>query len=612
MTSASRSTSLPGITPFALAGPVLAAGGKDQTGLHLLLAFGLLLLVVAVVGAMRRAWRGRAQQQEENLPDLPEPPEQTGNVLAAPLRGRYLGTVDAGHWREWIAARGLAGHDGDYIAVYELGVRVDRDGEAFWIPREAVRGARLERAHAGKVAAPSRLIVVAWSFEGRELEAGFRGEDRARQPKVVRSVHDLIGPAPAQPMSGDITSPHALPRPRNRLRPRVPAPARPAEPGAPAAAAPARGQRPDLAAVAPGGPATMPIPVNGRQPRSERAGWRRGGAAAGQGAAVETPAVERGQRGHGVDPGTGAYGVASGGSAGAGTGGYDTAAHGTGALATGGQDTAAYDIRAHVTGAHSISTDGTGAHGTGAHVTGAHSISTDGTGAHGTGAHRAGGYGTGSHRTGAYDTGGYRPGAHDVGTQGSQAVSGGTAGYDTAGYSTAGYDTAGYDTAGYDTGGYGTDSYDPRRQGTGGPDARGYATGGYGRPGAPGPAAPDQGALDSAAYHLGAGDTGAYNSGAYNSGANGTGAHDSRGYGQDAYDQGRRDPGGRDQGGYDRDAAYGTARGRTGTPPATGGPDGEGHYWRTGADPAQRPRDPETSLYISPSGEVLYRREEHP
>ncbi|SQD97857.1 conserved hypothetical protein [Parafrankia sp. Ea1.12] len=586
MTSASRSTSLPGITPFALAGPVLAAGGKDQTGLHLLLAFGLLLLVVAVVGAMRRAWRGRAQQQEENLPALPEPPEQTGNVLAAPLRGRYLGTVDAGHWREWIAARGLAGHDGDYIAVYELGVRVDRDGEAFWIPREAVRGARLERAHAGKVAAPSRLIVVAWSFEGRELEAGFRGEDRARQPKVVRSVHDLIGPAPARPMSGDITSPHALPRPRNRLRPRVPAPARPAEPGAPAAAAPARGQRPDLAAVAPGGPATMPIPVNGRQPRSERAGWRRGGAAASQGAAAETHA---GQRGYGADaPGTGA------------SGGYDTAAHGTGALGTGAQDTGAYDIRAHVTGAHSISTDSTGAHGTGAHGTGAH-----GAGAYDTGSHRAGGYGTGSHRTGAYDTGGYRPGAHDVGAQGSQAVSGGTAGYDTAGYSTAGYDTAGY----------GTDSYDLRRQGTGGLDARGHATGGYGRPGAPGPAAPDQGALDSAAYHLGAGDagvhsSGAYNSGAYGSGANDTGAHDSRGYGQGAYDQGRRDPGGRDQGGYDREAY--ASRGRAGTPPAVGVPGDQGNYWRTGADPAERPRDQGTDAFTAPPGEASYRREEYP
>ncbi|MEX5707223.1 hypothetical protein AB1484_02630 [Parafrankia sp. FMc6] len=576
MTSASRSTSLPGITPFALAGPVLAAGGKDQTGLHLLLAFGLLLLVVAVVGAMRRAWRGRAQQQEENLPDLPEPPEQTGNVLAAPLRGRYLGTVDAGHWREWIAARGLAGHDGDYIAVYELGVRVDRDGEAFWIPREAVRGARLERAHAGKVAAPSRLIVVAWSFEGRELEAGFRGEDRARQPKVVRSVHDLIGPAPAQPMSGDITSPHALPRPRNRLRPRVPAPARPAEPGAPAAAAPARGQRPDLAAVAPGGPATMPIPVNGRQPRSERAGWRRGGAVASQGAAAETHA---GQRGYGADaPGTGA------------SGGYDTAAHGTGALGTGAQDTGAYDIRAHVTGAHSISTDSTGAHGAGAYDTGSH---------------RAGGYGTGSHRTGAYDTGGYRPGAHDVGAQGSQAVSGGTAGYDTAGYSTAGYDTAGY----------GTDSYDLRRQGTGGLDARGHATGGYGRPGAPGPAAPDQGALDSAAYHLGAGDagvhsSGAYNSGAYGSGANDTGANDTRGYGQGAYDQGRRDPGGRDQGGYDREAY--ASRGRAGTPPAVGVPGDQGNYWRTGADPAEWPRGQGTDAFTAPPGEASYRREEYP
>ncbi|MBX6390607.1 MAG: hypothetical protein IRZ08_16710, partial [Frankia sp.] len=192
---------------------------SDQTGLRVLLAIGFLLLFVAVIGALRQAWRRRATQQEDDLPELLVPPEDKGVQLAAPLRGMYLGTVDAGHWLEWFAAHGVGGRQGGYVTVYEAGVQVDRLGRAFWIPREAVRGARLERAHAGKVAAPGRLIVIAWSWEGRELETGFRGEDRSRQPKVVRSVHELIGPAPPRPSEGEITSPRPIRQLAARLRP---------------------------------------------------------------------------------------------------------------------------------------------------------------------------------------------------------------------------------------------------------------------------------------------------------------------------------------------------------------------------------------------------------
>ncbi len=215
------SGTVPGDTPLPGGGFVLALGrAPNRLGLQVLLAVGLLLVLVAVVGALARAWRNRATEQEENLPDLPEPPAEPGTVLAAPLRGTYLGTVDAGNWLEWIAARGLGGRIAGYVSVYETGVRVDRGSDTFWIPREAVRGARLERAHAGKVSAPGRLIAIAWSYGGHELETGFRGEDRARQPKVVRAVHELIGPPPAHLAGGDITSPHALPRIRPRLRPR--------------------------------------------------------------------------------------------------------------------------------------------------------------------------------------------------------------------------------------------------------------------------------------------------------------------------------------------------------------------------------------------------------
>jgi hypothetical protein len=201
-------------------GRVLAAGGGSSLlGVRLLLFFGVLLLIVAVVGFLRQTWRRRATRDEEDLPELLSPPEDPGTVLAAPLRGAYLGTADAGHWLEWFSASGLGGKEGSYISVYESGVRVDRAGRSFWIPRDAVRGARFERAHVGKVAAPGRLLVIAWSLEGRELETGFRGEDRVRQPKVMRSVHDLIGP-PSAPSDGEITSPRPAVRSLRQLRPR--------------------------------------------------------------------------------------------------------------------------------------------------------------------------------------------------------------------------------------------------------------------------------------------------------------------------------------------------------------------------------------------------------
>jgi hypothetical protein len=236
-----------------------AESGSGGVGLNLLLTLAVMLLVAAAGGGLRVAWRRRAEQQEEDLHELPYPPEHPGTVLAAPLRGMYLGTVDAGHWLEWIAGRGRGNRGADYITVYEAGVQVDRAGTAFWIPREAVRGARLERAHAGKVVGPGRLVVVAWSFGDHELETGFRAEDRSRQPKVVRSVHDLIGPAPAYPADGELTRPHALPRTRLRSRPPAGADGSPE----PAATGPTPTGAPAGDPTTPAMPhfATAPIPV---------------------------------------------------------------------------------------------------------------------------------------------------------------------------------------------------------------------------------------------------------------------------------------------------------------------------------------------------------------
>ncbi|WP_241829946.1 PH-like domain-containing protein [Parafrankia colletiae] len=572
-----RSVRLPAVSsgapaaPLALAGPVvLAAGRPSGPVLNLLLAVGLLLMAVAVIGAMRRAWRDRDQQQEDDLPDLPEPPEETGNVLAAPLRGRYLGTVDAGRWREWITARGLAGKDGDYIAVYEMGVRVDRDGQPFWIPREAVRGARLERGHAGKVAAPSRLIVVAWSFEGRELEAGFRGEDRARQPKVVRSVHDLIGPMPTAPMSGDITSPHAVPRPRARLRPRVPAPPRPAAPA---------GRPADGGAVPSGGPATMPIPVNGRQPRWRRGDPRPAGIPVGgpHGGAPAGPTARSDESGLPVPAAASTHELEQ-----------TTGIRRTGSFVVsprGGEarDTGAHEVDHRSTGAHAPAPFVTGAyptggHSTGGHSTGGHPAAGHPTGGYETGALEAGSHGTGSHGTGAYTTGAYTTGAYSTGSS------------STNGYETGSRRTGGYDTGGYDTGSHTTGAYSAGTRATG---AGTGATGGY-------DIGVGTGAHLAGAYETGAHPTGGYPTGAYDTGAYSTGAHDTVGRGATVHGGGPSGTGAYDVAAFpEREAYPGTAEaGYQGDQAASGAH----HPWPV-VPVAGRSRDEDVHRFALPPGE---------
>ncbi|MGF7238170.1 MAG: hypothetical protein ACQSGP_24890 [Frankia sp.] len=257
--------------------------GPARLGLHLMLAAGVLLLFIAAVAAMRRSWVRRAKGQDD-LPVLLDPPPEVGLALAAPLKGLYLGTVDAGHWLDRLVTQGLGGRANGYCAVYEAGVRVDRTGaDPFWIPREAVRGARLERAHAGKVAGPGRIVVIAWSFGGRELETGFRGSDRARQPKIVRAVHELLGPMPARVLDGEVTSPQPIVRAFPRLRRSQPAtapqPTLPRQPQAEqiqarSAAPPYAQPRPEPHGQAggrfgPSGPPTGPLapPVPARSPR---------------------------------------------------------------------------------------------------------------------------------------------------------------------------------------------------------------------------------------------------------------------------------------------------------------------------------------------------------
>jgi hypothetical protein len=156
---------------------------------RLLWVAGLLVVVLAVYLLMWRAWRRRAARHGD-LPELPAIPERpSGAAPAAELTGRYHGSTTSGDWLDRIVARGLGTRSLAELALTGDGVAVRRQGaESFLIPAEAVRGARLDRAIAGKVVTDGGMLVITWEHGGRLIDSGFRADRPADHPAWVRAL----------------------------------------------------------------------------------------------------------------------------------------------------------------------------------------------------------------------------------------------------------------------------------------------------------------------------------------------------------------------------------------------------------------------------------------
>jgi hypothetical protein len=141
-------------------------------------------------------------RQETRLPALPPVPADLGPAVLAPADAYYVGTSAAGAWLERVAALGLTERGEARIELFDAGLlvtrpHVDRADERLFVPVSALRGARSDRAMAGKVVAEGGMLVVTWVLGATELDTGLTVHDRSTQAAYVRALNDAVGVAAA-------------------------------------------------------------------------------------------------------------------------------------------------------------------------------------------------------------------------------------------------------------------------------------------------------------------------------------------------------------------------------------------------------------------------------
>ncbi|MEU9607843.1 hypothetical protein [Streptomyces sp. NPDC048057] len=152
---------------------------------------GLLIFIALVYWLMRQGWKWRGSLQSD-LPALPAAPDDPG----APLRsstGRYHGSTTAGQWLDRIVAHGLGVRSRVELTLTDAGLDVVRPGASdFFVPRAALREARLDKGIAGKVLAEGGLLIVTWEHGGTLIDSGFRADRSDEHADWVTTLNDLI------------------------------------------------------------------------------------------------------------------------------------------------------------------------------------------------------------------------------------------------------------------------------------------------------------------------------------------------------------------------------------------------------------------------------------
>ncbi|MFJ8077729.1 hypothetical protein ACIQ7Q_28330 [Streptomyces sp. NPDC096176] len=152
---------------------------------------GLLLFVAFVYWLMRQGWKWRGSLQSD-LPELPTAPTGPGTAKLR-LTGRYHGSTTAGQWLDRIVAHGLGVRSRAELTLTDAGLVVVRPGaQDFFVPAEALRGARLDKGIAGKVLAEGGLLIVTWAHGDRLIDSGFRSDHAAEQSTWVDTLTNMI------------------------------------------------------------------------------------------------------------------------------------------------------------------------------------------------------------------------------------------------------------------------------------------------------------------------------------------------------------------------------------------------------------------------------------
>ncbi|MEU2560555.1 hypothetical protein ABZ626_14640 [Streptomyces longispororuber] len=152
---------------------------------------GILLFIALVYWLMREGWKWRGTLQGD-LPDLPGVPSDPGPVRLE-LTGRYHGSTTAGQWLDRIVAHGLGTRSRVELTLTDAGLDVVRPGARdFFIPKQALREARLDKGIAGKVLAEGGLLIVTWAHGDKLLDSGFRSDRAAEQAEWVDTINNMI------------------------------------------------------------------------------------------------------------------------------------------------------------------------------------------------------------------------------------------------------------------------------------------------------------------------------------------------------------------------------------------------------------------------------------
>ncbi len=157
---------------------------------------GLVLVVALVFRLLRTGWHRRAAGQAD-LPALPTAPHDPGAPRLA-MTGRYHGSTTAGQWLDRIVAHGLGARSRAELTLFDTGLSVVRPGASdFFVPAGRLRGARLDRAIAGKVLNRDGLLVVTWEHGDRLIDSGFRSARAAEHPAWADALTALNHPHPS-------------------------------------------------------------------------------------------------------------------------------------------------------------------------------------------------------------------------------------------------------------------------------------------------------------------------------------------------------------------------------------------------------------------------------
>ncbi|GAA3730265.1 hypothetical protein [Streptomyces tremellae] len=186
MTSAHLTALLPAAT---LAEGKHSAPVTDWSG-RIGWVIGLAIFIALVYWLMRQGWKWRGSLQSD-LPELPAVPAEQGAVELT-MTGRYHGSTSAGQWLDRIVAHGLGARSRVELTLTDAGLEVVRPGaNDFFVPKDKLREARLDKGIAGKVLAEGGLLVVTWEHGGRLLDSGFRSDRSAEHTAWVSAINSL-------------------------------------------------------------------------------------------------------------------------------------------------------------------------------------------------------------------------------------------------------------------------------------------------------------------------------------------------------------------------------------------------------------------------------------